>query len=117
MAENYYQYQWIILDEAYSAFIVELEQQIRRAGDALLQAAEKPFFQIDPEEGTLFVGAFESLINGFPRLESVLIEPGRILLRIELFEGFYPLEDFDTLTVPDKLSILELIEDHIKDLL
>jgi hypothetical protein len=117
MAENFYQYQWVILDEAYSTLIIELEYQIRQAGDALLQAMEKPFFQIDLDEGELFVGEFDTLLNGYPFLKQILIEPDKVLLHIELIEGTHPLEDFDTLTVPDKLAILELIENHIKDLL
>jgi hypothetical protein len=117
MSENYYDYKSEILNAVYNEFNVELGYQIKQAGNALLQAADKPSYQIDPEEDSLFVGAFESLINGFPRLESILMEPGRVLLRLDLFDGFYPLEDFDTLTTYDKLSILELIENQIEKLL
>ena len=105
------------LDGKYNAFALELENQISQAAAALLRVADEQTFQIDLGEESLLVGLFESPIDGYPSLDSILIEQRNILVHVELNEGYHPLEDFTTFSIADKLAILEVIENQIAEFL
>lgn len=110
-----YQCRYKDLDAEYNVFILELDQQIRRACAALLQAADEPCFQISLDEESLMVGEFEAMLNGYPALNAILIEPERILFQIEPDDEYHPMEDFEILTINDKLAILEIVEMQIRE--
>jgi hypothetical protein len=103
------------LEEKYAAFLRELDNQISQAGTALLQTADEPSFQINLEEDGLLVGEFETLLNGYPALDSILIEKGIILVRVELYEGYRLFEGFTSFSITDKLAILKVIESQINE--
>jgi hypothetical protein len=44
-----------------------------------------------------------------------LIEPARILVRVELNEGYRLLEKFIGFSIADKMAILEIIENQINE--
>ena len=103
------------LEEKYAAFLRELDNQISEAGIALLRTADEMSFQIDLEEDSLLVGEFEILLNGYPALDSILIEQGKVLVHVELNEGYRLLENFTSFSITDKLAILEVIENQINE--
>lgn len=72
-------------------------------------------FRFDLEEDSLLVGELEPLLNGYRTLNSILIEPARILVRVELNEGYRLLEDFIGFSIADKMAILEIIENQINE--
>jgi hypothetical protein len=105
------------LNEKYIHSIDELERQTRLAANALLQAAGELTFQIDLGDESLLVGEFEPLLNGYPLLDSIQIGHAKILVHVELNDGYQPLEDFTTFSFADKLAILEVIESQIEELM
>jgi hypothetical protein len=93
----------------------ELDRLITIAADNIFSNATHETATIALSDYGVRVGAFETLIDGYPLVEAIMLEEGTISLKPELVEDFEPLSSFTTLTLYDKVAILEALENIIKE--
>jgi len=102
------------MQEKYDSFLDELENALKTASTVLSAVAGKDNYQIDLMERAFLICEYDMFLEKYPTLFSIRVINGSILLLVELQDDFEPIDDFESLTIPDKLMILDEIEERIR---
>ena len=102
-----------ILKNRWNMLNREIETQLYATARSLQRDSTKQVLIYDVADYGIRVGTFESLINGYPLLESIQIWNEGIFLKLELLQDYEPLSGISTFSTVDKIEILKLLEKEI----
>lgn len=86
----------------------EIEEQALLIAHAL--RSEKESIELKVGHYDVRIGDYEPIVNGYPLLESIQVTTEGLFVQLELIEEYAALGEITTLSIPDKIEILKILQ-------